>query len=159
MTRIDYREYGRVFLPIFIKPINENTMLPISFKVDTGADSTTISKLDLLDLGYDIKWVYHNAVVFKDNHKPITASGEIINAGYVQLPIINILGYEGRCWPFQIIMNEEKDFRNLLGRDLLAGFNYEFNNDNDTFSIARTKKFNPRYKFLQGQEIHEMASF
>ena len=65
--------------------------------------------------------------------------------------------YEGKQWPFQIIMDEKQDFRNLLGRDLLAGFNYWFNNDEDKFTITKTKTFKPRYTFLPNQEIHEIT--
>ena len=50
-------------------------------------------------------------------------------------------------------MDEDKDFRNLLGRDLLVGFNYTFDNDNDIFSIHRTKSLKKRYGFHPGQEI------
>ncbi|MCL1882743.1 MAG: hypothetical protein FWF81_03210 [Defluviitaleaceae bacterium] len=50
-------------------------------------------------------------------------------------------------------MDENQDFRNLLGRDLLTGFNYNFDNDEDIFTISRTKVFKPRYKFLPQQEI------
>ena len=93
-----------------------------------------------------------------DRDKPTTASGDRIDAGYIQLPLINILGYEGKFWPFQIIMDEKQDFRNLLGRDLLTGFNYHFDNDEDVSSIGKTRIFKPRYKFLPGQEIHEIVA-
>ena len=156
MINFNFSEYGKVYLPINIKPQDNSTMLPIDFKVDTGADSTTISKADLLDLGYGIDWITKNAVVFEDSDKPTSASGDKINAGYVQLPLINILGYEGINWPFHIIIDDNKDFRNLLGRDLLTGFNYNFNNDDDVFTIARAKSFKPRYSFLPDQEINEM---
>ena len=95
---------------------------------------------------------------YNEEDKPTTTSGDKINAGYVQLPIINILGYEGKFGPFQVILDEDKNFRNLLGRDLLTGFNYWFNDDEDKFSIAMAKKFKPRFKFLSGQEINELAS-
>ena len=52
------------------------------------------------------------------------------------------------------ITRQNKDFRNLLGRDLLVGFNYAFDNDNDIFSIHRTKTLKERYKLLSGQEIN-----
>ena len=156
MIRINFGELGRVY--ISIKPLNDTTMLPVRFKVDTGSDISTISKLALEILGYDMDWIRQNVNVFSDKDKPMTASGDKIEAGLIQLPIINILGYEGKRWPFQIIMDEKQDFRNLLGRDLLAGFNYQFNNDDDIFLINRTKIFKPRYKFLQGQEIHELVS-
>ena len=156
MTCLDFSAHGRVYVDIHIKQQTGITMPPISFKVDTGADKTTISKEDLVMLGYDMEWIKQNAVVFKDEDKPITSSGDRINAGYVQLPLINILGYEGKSWPFQIIMADNQDFRNLLGRDLLAGFNYWFNNDDDKFTIAMAKTFKPRYVFLPNQEINEV---
>jgi hypothetical protein len=154
---IDFAERGRVYMLINIKPLDDTKMEPIPFKVDTGADISTISKLDLVALGFDMDWIKDNAVVFKDEDKPTTATGEKIDAGYVKLPLINILGYEGKLWPFQIIMHENQDFRNLLGRDLLTGFNYSFNNDKDKFSIARAKRFKARYNFLPEQEIYEAA--
>ena len=156
MNKIEFSEFGRVYVPIDIKPINTVTMLPVRFKVDTGADTSTISKPELWRLGYDMDWIQKNAVVFEDKDKPTTASGDKIDAGYVQLPLINIFEYEGKYWPFQIIMDEKQDFRNLLGRDLLAGFNYQFSNDDDIFSIDRTQIFKPRYKFLPNQEINEV---
>ena len=44
MNKIGFSEFGRVYVPIDIKPINAVTMLPVRFKVDTGADTSTISK-------------------------------------------------------------------------------------------------------------------
>lgn len=156
MAKIEFKEFGRVYLPIFIKPYGNSIMKHIDFKVDTGADSTTISKKVLSDLGYSMNWIELNAFVFSDADKPTTASGEKVNAGFVQLPLINLLGYEGKFWPFQIIIDEKQDFRNLLGRDLLTGFNYQFNNDDDEFLINMAKAFKPRYKLLHNQEIKEI---
>jgi len=68
------------------------------------------------------------------------------------------LGYEGKFWPFQIIMDDNRDFRNLLGRDLLTGFNYWFSNDESVFTIARAKRFRPLYIFLPNQQINEVVS-
>ena len=157
MNKFDFSEHGRVYLPIAIKPQDDNTMPTVHFKVDTGADTSTISKMDLMDLGYDLAWIRKNAVKLKDDEKLVTASGEKVDAGSVQLPLINILGYEGKNWPFQIILDELQDFRNLLGRDLLTGFNYWFCNDEDVFTIERAKVFKPRYPFLPNQEIHEVV--
>jgi hypothetical protein len=157
MYRFSFQEYGRVYIPVYIKPIKGITLIPFTFKADTGADKTTISKDSLADLGYDTDWIIQNAVAFNDEDKPVTASGEKVNAGYVQLPLINILGYEGKRWPFQIVMDADKDFRNLLGRDLLAGFNYCFNNEEDVFSIEIIKTYKPRYKFLPDQELNEIV--
>ena len=43
------------------------------------------------------------------------------------------------------------DFRNLLGRDLLAGFNYMFNNDKKEFNIESSKSFSYIGKRYKGQ--------
>ena len=158
MTSIDFAKYGRVYIHINMKPKNSVTLSPILFKVDTGADASTISKEDLSSLGYEMGWIRNNCVVFKDEERPTTAAGDKVNAGYVQLPLINILGYEGKHWPFQIILDEDQDFRNLLGRDLLTGFNYWFNNDDDVFTIDKANVFKPRIPYLPKQEINEMFS-
>lgn len=158
MHRFEFSELGRVFIPIQIKPQNKFIKKAIDFKLDTGADSSTISKLDLIDLGYDMSWIKQNVIAFKKDERPSTASDEKVDAGYVQLPLINILGYEGKNWPFQIILDEDKDFRNLLGRDLLTGFNYQINNDDDVLTINKAKTFKHRYTFLPGQEIHEIIT-
>jgi len=157
MHTFNFKEFGRVFIPIYVKPLNENALKRANFKVDTGADKSTISKYVLSELGYDFDWINKNVSIFKDKDKPTTASGEKVNAGYIQLPLINILGYEAKYWPFQIIIDENQDFRNLLGRDLLTGFNYNFDNDDDIFTIKRANAFKPRYSFLPNQEIHEIS--
>jgi len=156
MTKVVYEKYGRVYIPINVKLKNGVDMVPTLFKVDTGADKSTISKTDLDLLGFDMDWIRENVVKFGDAEKPSTASGDRVNAGYVQLPLINILGYEGKYWPFQVVIDENKNFRNLLGRDLLTGFNYCFNSDEDIFSIERAGIFKPRYPFLPNQEINEI---
>ena len=84
MNKIGFSEFGRVYVPIDIKPINAETMLPVRFKVDTGADTSTISKPELWRLGYDMDWIQKNAIVFEDKDKPTTASGDKIDAGYFQ---------------------------------------------------------------------------
>ena len=157
MIKINFAEYKRVYIPINIKPYDSTVLFPERFKVDTGADKTTISKLALNRLGYNAQWVKENTVTFKDDDKPTTAAGDKVNAGYIQLPLINILGYEGIYWPFQIITDENQDFRNLLGRDLLTGFNYTFNNYAGVLSIEKTKLFKPLYYFLPKQEINEIS--
>ena len=151
MTKIPFGEHGRIFLPIHIKPYNDTTMLPVDFKVDTGADFTTISKVRLNHLGYNMVWINKNA---EKSGSATTASGEYVEIAVVRIPMFNFLGYEARNWPFVILPNKDKDFRDLLGRDLLTGFNYTFNNDDDIFQIAMAREFKPRFDFLPGQEIH-----
>ena len=151
MIEFAFGNHGRVFLPINIKPLNGITMSPVDFKVDTGADFTTISKVHLQILGYSKVWINQNIIMTKG---ATVASGDQVRTGVVQMPIINILGYEAHNWPFLIMADDDKDFRNLLGRDLLSGFNYTFNNDDDIFQITRALGFKRRSEFMNGQEIH-----
>jgi predicted aspartyl protease len=48
MAKYGFEDFGRVFLPIYIMPKDKSTMRYVEFMVDTGADSTTISKRDFL---------------------------------------------------------------------------------------------------------------
>ncbi|MCL2171548.1 MAG: retropepsin-like domain-containing protein [Defluviitaleaceae bacterium] len=152
LERIDFSEHGRVYVDIHIKPIDDITMMPLPFKVDTGADISTISKSRLFDLGYTRDWL--NANILTDDSITTTASGDVVKTAIVQLPLINLLGYEAINWPFLVAMDENRDLRNLLGRDLLSGFNYTFNNDNNYFEIARAKEFKFILKKFPNQEIH-----
>ncbi|MCL2621353.1 MAG: retroviral-like aspartic protease family protein [Defluviitaleaceae bacterium] len=153
MELFSFEERNRVYLPINFKPADDATMQPFRFKVDTGADSSAISKERLYDLGYDHQWILNNLVV---DRSISTADGRTVPSGIIQIPLINILGYEAKNWPFLILLEDGKDFRNLLGRDLLSGFNYTFSNDEKVFTIARAKDFEYIWDPLAGQEIHEI---
>lgn len=53
-------------------------------------------------------------------------------------------------------MNQDYDFRNLLDRDLLSGFNYTVNNDEDYLKLTKTEKFKNRSTFFSDQEINNI---
>ena len=150
---IKFSELDRVYVPIYIKPLNSYTMLQREFKVDTGADSTTISKEVLYNMGYTPQWVNSNII---EKGFITLANNTEVEAGVIQLSVINILGYECKQWPFIIIIEDGVDFRNLLGRDLLAGFNYMFNNDKKEFNIENSKSFSYIGKRYKGQDIHNL---
>ncbi|MCL2171550.1 MAG: retroviral-like aspartic protease family protein [Defluviitaleaceae bacterium] len=150
-TRINFSELGRVYAAIHIKPFGGITLFPARFKVDTGADNSTISKELLFQFGYDSNWIDAHLI---HSGTTTTASGDAIKSGLVQLPLINFLGCEAKNWPFLVALDTNKDFRHLLGRDLLSGFNYTFNNDNNYFEIARAKEFKFILKKFPNQEIH-----
>ena len=111
-----------------------------------------MEKIKLAELGRAFVSIH-----FKEHGKE-SASGEKFDAGYVILPLLNILGYEAKNWPIQVIMDEDHDFRNLLGRDLLAGFNFCFDFDGNFFTIERTKAFIPRFPLLPTQAINEIET-
>lgn len=150
----EFSKYGRVFLPLHLQPRLGTILRLVDMKVDTGADFTTLSKEVLYDLGYDHTWIKENTVT-GDRYNVVTAAGDVEVVGLVQVSLANILGYEVRNWPFRIIMDKKRDFRNLLGRDLLAGFDYTFRNSIGQFEINRINKFTPLYDFIDGQSINE----
>ena len=155
MMLIDYSELNRVYLFINFKPLNSQTMMPYPFKVDTGADTTTMSKEHLYELGYDYEWVIKN-IVIRDYAE--LANKTIVEVGIIQFPLINILGYECKNWAIMIVIEDGKDFRNLLGRDLLAGFNYTFDNDKKKFLIEKTKSFSYIGNRFKEQSINELKN-
>jgi len=104
-------------------------------------------------LGYSYDWIKANVA----EGEASTADKRVVKTGVIQLPLINILGYEAKNWPFLILIDEGADYRNLLGRDLLSGFNYSCDNDEKIFKIARAKNFDFIWGKLPGQEIHEIV--
>lgn len=154
MHFFSFAVHGRVYIPVHFKPYGDTIMRAVHMKVDTGADLTTLSKEKLYDLGYDSEWIKENAIT-GDKYNLITAAGDIEIVGLVQIPLVNILGYEADNWPFRIAMDEKRDFHNLLGRDLLAGFDYTFRNSTAQFEISRNGNFTPLYDFIAGQSINE----
>jgi len=47
LYRFQFGELSRIYISIDIKPDFSQTMLPLWFKVDTGADISTVSKVSL----------------------------------------------------------------------------------------------------------------
>ena len=80
MNKFSFGDYGRVFIPIGIKPLDDITLSKVRFKVDTGADRTTISKASLLQIGYSMDWINKNAIIYKDENKPTTAMSSNCNS-------------------------------------------------------------------------------
>jgi len=154
---------GRAICRIYFKPQGEVTMPFCYFKIDTGADFSTMPKEYLYKLGYDKEWISANAKPETDR-ETTTATGQSVTNYIVRLPMINVYGYEAINWPFAILLDDEhpngktirRDFHPLLGLDLLAGFNFNLDNANNCFSLTRITPFKPRRAFLPGQEIHAL---
>jgi predicted aspartyl protease len=129
----------------------------LQFKIDTGADLTTISKKDLMLLGYSHKWIEKNKV--EEPARTLTsAGGKTQTACYIKMDTINILGRELIHWPLYIRKENEYDFPNLLGINVLSHFNLFFNFRDWVFKIENIiipKKVLP---VLPGQHINNMVS-
>jgi len=138
MPKIAIPDSGRIVCRVQIKPFDSFLLEPVEFKIDTGADFSTISKSALLELGFTESWIEANKKPMKTS--TTVASGEEIISYYIKLPIINIYGIEGTDYPFGILMDKEEslpkptcrgceftkhkklDYRTLLGNDILSCF-------------------------------------
>ena len=140
------------FVNVHIRPYKQQVMVPTTFKVDTGADCTTISSEQLLKLGYDEDWIKSGRLLVGDE-RPTVVSGLPLDGCYrVILPEIQIGEWVGYNWP--VLTNSR--FRTLLGTDSMQFFNWTFDYEHNVcrFSLIPNK----RKILFRGQEqsIHEV---
>lgn len=127
MVEVKLDSYGFAYVRLYIKPKDAPLMDYLSYKVDTGASNTTINKNKLSDFGFDEDWVKDNGRLLEGDERPSVATGEPIDNCYkVSLPEINIGGFVGYNWPFLVSLNEDIQFRLLLGIDSMQFFNWTF---------------------------------
>jgi hypothetical protein len=99
-------------------------MYDVDYKVDSGANCTTINRELLTKLGYDKDWI-KSGILLEGDARPTLASGIPIDDCYkVVLPEITIGDWVGYNWPF--ITSLTVPFRSLLGTDSMAFFNWHF---------------------------------
>ena len=145
---------GFAFVDVNIRPNEKQAMVPTIFKVDTGADCTTISSEQLLKLGYDEDWIKRGRLLVGDE-RPTVVSGLPLDGCYrVILPEIQIGEWVGYNWP--MLTNLYSRFRFLLGTDSMQFFNWTFDYEHNVcrFSLIPNK----RKILFRGQEqsIHEV---
>lgn len=120
---------GFAFISIDIKPKGSTTMVRISYKVDTGANCTTIGMHRLLELGYDEEWVKAGRLLIGHN-RPTVASGLPVDDCYeIILPEIRIGDWVGYNWP--MLTSLSVPFKFLLGTDSMRFFNWHFDYENN----------------------------
>ncbi|MCL2197428.1 MAG: hypothetical protein FWB80_00745 [Defluviitaleaceae bacterium] len=106
---------GFAFLDINIKPNNLAKMAQLEYKVDTGANCTTISHTELAKLGYDKDWIRLGKLLEGDE-RPTAATGLPVDDCYiVTLPEICIGEWVGYNWSFMTSLSVP--FKFLLGTD------------------------------------------
>jgi hypothetical protein len=124
--------------------------------VDSGADLTTISKKELVLLGYSYEWIEHN--IHTDfAHTLSRAGGKPQPACYIQIPTSNILGRELTNWPFYIRQERHLDFPNLLGINILSYFNFKFDYQEWCFYIESIAIPKNTLSMLSDQSICEIG--
>jgi len=125
VVKVEFTPRGFVVVEMAIRPHNAQTMEIVSYKVDTGANCTTISKERLLGLGYDENWIKSGRRL-KGGETPTAATGLPIADCYeVTLPEIRIGDWVGYNWPF--ITSLSASFKLLLGTNSMQFFNWNFN--------------------------------
>jgi hypothetical protein len=146
--------YGFAIVRVYIRPKNTHAMLHTDYKVDTGANCTTIGIRRLIDLGYDKEWVKSGRLL-SDKERPILASGLPVDDCYeIVLPEITIGSWVGYNW--RAITSLSVPFKFLLGTDSLQFFNWNFDyeNGNCNFDLIHGKR---RLLFNQEQQsIHSI---
>ena len=128
MHDVQFNLAGFAIIKIFIKPFNSNTMENVPYKVDSGANCTTISAKRLLDMGYDEDWI-RAGTPLTGSDAPTVASGLPIEDCYeVILPEIRIGDWVGYNWP--VLTSLSVPFKFLLGTDSMQFFNWNFDYEN-----------------------------
>ena len=128
MNEIQFSPLGFAFLRVDIKPRHSTTMEAISYKVDTGANCTTISSERLFELGFDVDWI-RSGKLLEGNSRPTVASGLPVNDCYeVVLPEIRIGDWVCYNWP--LLTSLSVPFKLLLGTDSMQFFNWIFDYEN-----------------------------
>ena len=87
---VGFSPVGFAFITIDIRTFNKPTMATVRYKVDTGANCTTISHIQLSDLGYNQDWI-KSGELLTGSACPTVATGNAISDCYrVILPEIRI---------------------------------------------------------------------
>ena len=128
MAEIKLNQLGFAVVPLYARHINTPTMFLRDYKIDTGANCTTISKDWLFELGYDEDWI-KTGKRLEGNARPTVASGLPLDDCYqVILPEINIGDWVGYNWP--VLTSLSVPFKFLLGTDSMQFFNWHFDYEN-----------------------------
>ena len=130
---------GRKVVPVFLQK-HKNTLLKhIFFRLDSGADITTIRKADLNKLGYSAEWIAKNQKE-AENIKISMADGTERNGVYVEIPLMNFMEKDFHSFRIFIIPDENLDYTNLLGLDVSTEFTYVTDNENGVLEFYRIAK-------------------
>ena len=160
MPKLLIPDSGRISCFVKIKPYDSPILRAFKFKIDTGADFSTISKSTLYELGYTDYWISTNKKL-QEGYTSV-ATGEKVDTYNVYLPFVNIYGAKGIDYPFGILLDKDEvlpkptctgcmhteakklDYRLLLGKDILSCFNINIDRDNNCVYIDRISNLDER---------------
>ena len=119
---------GFAIIELSVKPHDSVTMETVLFKIDSGANCTTISAKHLMEMGYGEEWIRAGKPLTGAD-APTVASGLPIESCYeVILPEIHIGDWVGYNWP--VMTSLSVPFKFLLGTDSMQFFNWHFDYEN-----------------------------
>ena len=145
---VRFDRLGFVIVHVYIRSKYTPTMSYTEYKVDSGANCTTISHKRLFELGYSKDWI-KSGKLLEGNSRPTVASGLTVDDCYeVVLPEIRIGDWVGYNWP--VITSLSLPFKFLLGTDSMQFFNW--NSDYER-SVERGKFKNPNHDGLPGGDV------
>jgi len=128
VAEIKFNALGFAITPLYARKKDTANMLSRKYKIDTGANCTTIGKDFLSELGYDDNWIKSGKRLVGDA-RPTVASGLRLDDCYeVLLPEIHIGEWVGYNWP--VLTSLSVPFKFLLGTDSMQFFNRHFDYEN-----------------------------
>ena len=144
MPKLSLDQDGFVKIRVWIQPrALDLDYQYVIYKLDTGANRTTIDLKRLYKLGYDINWIRENGKLLQGVESPTVATGEAIDDCYsICLPEIRIGKYTGENWHFVVSLNKRVQFRYLFGTDSMQFFNWNFNFEKNIceYNVIEDKK-------------------
>jgi hypothetical protein len=127
------------------------SMQLVVYKVDSGANCTTISRTELVKLGYSDDWIRSGKPLTGVN-APTVASGLPIEGCYeVVLPEIRIGDWVGYNWP--VLTSLSVPFKLLLGTDSMKFFNWHFDYESN---ICKFDLISGKRKLLFNQKVQSI---
>ena len=130
---------GRKIVQVYFQRYEDISLADIFFRLDSGADITTVSKEDLKLLGYSAEWIEQNKKEASDI-KIKLADGTARNGVYVEIPMIYFMEKDFYNFKIFIVPEDGFDYSNLLGLDISTEFNYMTNNEQGVLEFYRIEK-------------------
>ncbi|MCL1987985.1 MAG: retroviral-like aspartic protease family protein [Firmicutes bacterium] len=130
---LDETGYGRVLFDIDVSTSNLRNFRDVKFKLDTGADMTTISITDLHNLGYTDEYLQSRP--FSDTIVTI-ADGTKVKLQYLTNVSLKFKDREIQNTKLHFAFGTKMS--NLFGNDILKMFHVNINRDKSLLTLTET---------------------
>lgn len=127
---------GRKIVQVYFQRFNNQLLTDIRFRLDSGADISTIRKADLNKIGYSMEWIDKNKK--EDTTIKIRMADNTERNGiYIEIPVMNFMEKDFYNFKIYIVPDEGFDYSNLLGLDVSTEFNYCTDNQDGILEFYR----------------------